>query len=131
MFFIFFCSSAAPSAPVILWSRPYINDIDIQWRWPCSPNGKITAYEVQYWEDGKTDVKKRQFNNQRSTDRISGLKPLTLYRIQLKAATRSGFGDPAMFTLKTGTGVPGITPSHNCFFCYLLARRKIMINDSL
>ena len=100
----------APSSPVILWNKAYLNDIDIQWRMPCSPNGRVTAYEVQYWEVGKTDISKRQFKADKFSDRLSGLKTLTDYRIQLRAATRSGFGDSAFLTLRTLTGVPGIFP---------------------
>ena len=97
-----------------------MNDIDVQWKWPCIPNGRVTAYEVQYWEIGKTEVNKRQFKYDKFTYRITELKPLTNYKIQLKAATRSGFGDPATLILKTGTGGAGIFLLINFIFICLL-----------
>ncbi|XP_065066493.1 protein sidekick-2-like isoform X2 [Rhopilema esculentum] len=97
-----------PSPPIIIWTRTYINDIDIQWKMPCSPNGYISAYQRKFWQLGSSDVKTQEYSYHTHTDRMSGLKPSTEYKIQLKAATRGyGFGDAAVVTLRTRGPFPG------------------------
>lgn len=70
----------------------------IQWKEPLEPNGLLTAYQVDYAEVNGTGLGARRLWRNLTDARVratkmTGLKPLTKYRVWVAGYTRRGLGE--------------------------------------
>ncbi|XP_016419797.1 ephrin type-B receptor 1-like [Sinocyclocheilus rhinocerous] len=59
---------------------------------PEQPNGIILDYELLYYEKELSEVNSTQVRSQTNTARVDGLRPGTMYVMQVRARTVAGFG---------------------------------------
>nr|VZI30952.1 unnamed protein product [Spirometra erinaceieuropaei] len=70
--------------------------MDVSWSPPASPNGKLGAYNVSI-DIGTTDSKEVEGLNASFAD----LKPMTTYKVTVRAQTDAGYGPAASITVIT------------------------------
>lgn len=73
----------------------------LKWSKPVNPNGQLTGYNIYYEEvdgNGNRMERKPQIHEpEMNHAKLSGLKPLTTYRIFIEATTNAGKGNPYEF----------------------------------
>uniref|UniRef100_A0A8C5PG57 Ephrin type-B receptor 3 n=1 Tax=Leptobrachium leishanense TaxID=445787 RepID=A0A8C5PG57_9ANUR len=93
-------NQAAPSAvPNVLSHGSSASSLTLSWSPPESPNGIILDYEIKYFSKGYSGAG-NTVTSQRTTLRIEGMNPDTLYVVQVRARTVAGYGaysDPREF----------------------------------
>uniref|UniRef100_A0A8C2EFI2 receptor protein-tyrosine kinase n=1 Tax=Cyprinus carpio TaxID=7962 RepID=A0A8C2EFI2_CYPCA len=79
----------APSiVPIMHQVSSTMKSITLSWPQPEQPNGIILDYELRYYEKGTIHTVRSQTN----TARVDGLRPGTMYVMQVRARTVAGFG---------------------------------------
>nr|VZI30970.1 unnamed protein product [Spirometra erinaceieuropaei] len=96
-------TESAPSAPQNLVVKVTSNSMDVSWSPPASPNGILGAYNVSI-NIGKTDSQQVDGLNASFAD----LKPLTTYKVTVRAQTGAGYGPAASIIVTTDPDVGGI-----------------------
>uniref|UniRef100_A0AAR2J7S5 receptor protein-tyrosine kinase n=1 Tax=Pygocentrus nattereri TaxID=42514 RepID=A0AAR2J7S5_PYGNA len=89
-------NQAAPSmVPIIHQVSSTMRSITLSWPQPEQPNGIILDYELRYYEKvGELCVCANStiMRSQTNTARVDGLRPGTMYVVQVRARTVAGFG---------------------------------------
>uniref|UniRef100_A0A3B3U1F4 receptor protein-tyrosine kinase n=1 Tax=Poecilia latipinna TaxID=48699 RepID=A0A3B3U1F4_9TELE len=82
-------NQAAPSiVPIMHQISSTMNSFTLSWPQPEQPNGIILDYELRYYEK----VSSSHTATQTNTARVEGLRPGTVYVVQVRARTVAGFG---------------------------------------
>ncbi|CAH2248497.1 ephrin type-B receptor 3 isoform X2 [Pelobates cultripes] len=93
-------NQAAPSAvPNVLIHGSTASSLTLSWSPPESPNGIILDYEIKYFAKGHSGAG-NTVTSQRTTLRMEGMHPDTIYVVQVRARTVAGYGaysDPREF----------------------------------
>jgi len=99
---IFFLLPLGPGPPADFGQDAVYNArVDLYWKAPCEPNGKILEYEIKY---GKTSTNIRQeviVSGDKEKEIITGLAMLTSYSFQIRARNNIGYSPPNMFRVET------------------------------
>ncbi|XP_036409631.1 ephrin type-B receptor 1-like [Megalops cyprinoides] len=86
-------NQAAPSmVPIMHQVSSTMKTITLSWPQPEQPNGIILDYELRYYEKDHTEFNSSMVKSQTNTARVDGLKPGTMYVMQVRARTVAGFG---------------------------------------
>ncbi|KAJ8270206.1 hypothetical protein GJAV_G00111610 [Gymnothorax javanicus] len=86
-------NQAAPSmVPIMHQVSSTMNSITLSWPQPDQPNGIILDYELRFFEKDQTEFNSSMVKSQTNTARVDGLKPGTMYVMQVRARTVAGFG---------------------------------------
>ncbi|XP_017557999.1 ephrin type-B receptor 1 isoform X1 [Pygocentrus nattereri] len=86
-------NQAAPSmVPIIHQVSSTMRSITLSWPQPEQPNGIILDYELRYYEKDLTEANSTIMRSQTNTARVDGLRPGTMYVVQVRARTVAGFG---------------------------------------
>ncbi|XP_015216772.1 ephrin type-B receptor 1 [Lepisosteus oculatus] len=86
-------NQAAPSmVPIMHQVSSTMKSITLSWPQPEQPNGIILDYELRYYEKDHSEFNSSMVKSQTNTARIDGLRPGTVYVIQVRARTVAGFG---------------------------------------
>ncbi|XP_051554241.1 ephrin type-B receptor 1-B-like [Myxocyprinus asiaticus] len=86
-------NQAAPSiVPIMHQVSSTMKSITLSWPQPEQPNGIILDYELRYYEKDLSEVNSTQVKSQTNTARVDGLRPGTMYVMQVRARTVAGFG---------------------------------------
>ncbi|XP_066565884.1 ephrin type-B receptor 1 [Amia ocellicauda] len=86
-------NQAAPSmVPIMHQVSSTMKSITLSWPQPEQPNGIILDYELRYYEKDHTEFNSSMVKSQTNTARIDGLRPGTVYVVQVRARTVAGFG---------------------------------------
>uniref|UniRef100_A0A8C9VXE5 receptor protein-tyrosine kinase n=1 Tax=Scleropages formosus TaxID=113540 RepID=A0A8C9VXE5_SCLFO len=86
-------NQAAPSiVPIMHQVSSTMNSITLSWPQPEQPNGIILDYELRYSEKDHPESNSSVVRSQTNTVRLEGLKPGTVYEVQVRARTVAGFG---------------------------------------
>ncbi|XP_016147362.1 ephrin type-B receptor 1-like [Sinocyclocheilus grahami] len=86
-------NQAAPSiVPIMHQVSSTMKSITLSWPQPEQPNGIILDYELLYYEKELSEVNSTQVRSQTNTARVDGLRPGTMYVMQVRARTVAGFG---------------------------------------
>lgn len=75
--------------------------VDLSWKPPCEPNGKILEYEIKY---GRTSTNRKDeliVSADKEKHIINGLAMLTAYSFQIRAKNPMGYGPPKTFVVTT------------------------------
>nr|XP_033813926.1 ephrin type-B receptor 3 [Geotrypetes seraphini] len=87
-------NQAAPSAvPTMHLHSSTTNSLTLSWAPPERPNGIILDYEIKYFvKQGQTEGIANTITSQKNMVRLEGLRPITLYVVQVRARTVAGYG---------------------------------------
>ncbi|XP_059357285.1 ephrin type-B receptor 1-B [Carassius carassius] len=86
-------NQAAPSiVPIMHQVSSTMKSITLSWPQPEQPNGIILDYELRYYEKELSEVNSTQVRSQTNTAHVDGLRPGTMYVMQVRARTVAGFG---------------------------------------
>ncbi|KAG7457047.1 hypothetical protein MATL_G00242370 [Megalops atlanticus] len=86
-------NQAAPSmVPIMHQVSSTMKTITLSWPQPEQPNGIILDYELRYYEKDHTEFNSSMVKSRTNTARVEGLKPGTMYVMQVRARTVAGFG---------------------------------------
>ncbi|XP_041120107.1 ephrin type-B receptor 1-like isoform X1 [Polyodon spathula] len=86
-------NQAAPSmVPIMHQVSATMKAITLSWPQPEQPNGIILDYELRYYEKDHNEFNSSMVKSQTNTARIDGLRPGTVYVVQVRARTVAGFG---------------------------------------
>ncbi|XP_052405305.1 ephrin type-B receptor 1-B [Carassius gibelio] len=86
-------NQAAPSiVPIMHQVSSTLKSITLSWPQPEQPNGIILDYELRYYEKELSEVNSTQVRSQTNTALVDGLRPGTMYVMQVRARTVAGFG---------------------------------------
>ncbi|KAI1882993.1 hypothetical protein AGOR_G00240640 [Albula goreensis] len=86
-------NQAAPSmVPIMHQVSSTMRSITLSWPQPEQPNGIILDYELRYYEKDHNEFNSSMVKSQTNTARVEGLKPGTMYVMQVRARTVAGFG---------------------------------------
>ncbi|XP_053508136.1 ephrin type-B receptor 1-B isoform X1 [Ictalurus furcatus] len=86
-------NQAAPSmVPIMHQVSSTMRSITLSWPQPEQPNGIILDYELHYYEKDLMEVNSTVLRTQTNTVRVDGLRPGTVYVVQVRARTVAGFG---------------------------------------
>uniref|UniRef100_A0A8C5DS10 receptor protein-tyrosine kinase n=1 Tax=Gouania willdenowi TaxID=441366 RepID=A0A8C5DS10_GOUWI len=86
-------NQAAPSiVPIMHQISSTMNSFTLSWPQPEQPNGIILEYELRYYEKDHAEVNSTIVRSQTNTARVEGLRPGTVYVVQVRARTVAGFG---------------------------------------
>ncbi|XP_036378749.1 ephrin type-B receptor 1 isoform X1 [Megalops cyprinoides] len=86
-------NQAAPSmVPIMHQVSSTMKSITLSWPQPEQPNGIILDYELRYYEKDHTEFNSSIVRSQTNTARLDGLRPGTVYVVQVRARTVAGFG---------------------------------------
>ncbi|KAJ8274578.1 hypothetical protein COCON_G00092030 [Conger conger] len=86
-------NQAAPSmVPIMHQVSSTMKSITLSWPQPEQPNGIILDYELRFYEKDQTEFNSSMVKSQTNTARVDGLKPGTMYVMQVRARTVAGFG---------------------------------------
>ncbi|KAK1162733.1 ephrin type-B receptor 1 [Acipenser oxyrinchus oxyrinchus] len=86
-------NQAAPSmVPIMHQVSATMKAITLSWPQPEKPNGIIFDYELRYYEKDHNEFNSSMVKSQTNTARIDGLRPGTVYVVQVRARTVAGFG---------------------------------------
>ncbi|XP_064182892.1 ephrin type-A receptor 3-like isoform X1 [Anguilla rostrata] len=86
-------NQAAPSAvAVIRKDRTSRNSISLSWLEPERPNGIILDYEVKFYEKQEQETSYTILRAKGTNVTLNGLKPDTVYLLQIRARTAAGYG---------------------------------------
>uniref|UniRef100_A0A665TTS2 receptor protein-tyrosine kinase n=1 Tax=Echeneis naucrates TaxID=173247 RepID=A0A665TTS2_ECHNA len=69
-----------------------MNSFTLSWPQPEQPNGIILDYELRYYEKDHAEINSTILRSQTNTARVEGLRPGTVYVVQVRARTVAGFG---------------------------------------
>ena len=94
--------SLEPGPPAVFRHDAVYNArVDLSWKPPCEPNGKITEYEIKY---GRTSViLKKQVIVTADEEKyvVRNLAISTAYSFQIRARNSMGYGPPKTFVVET------------------------------
>ncbi|XP_068137429.1 ephrin type-B receptor 3 isoform X3 [Hyperolius riggenbachi] len=100
-------NQAAPSAvPLVQSHGSSAGSLTLSWAPPESPNGIILDYEIKYYAKGHSGAG-NTVTSQRTSVRMEGLFPDTIYVVQVRARTVAGYGaysDPREFQTSAEDG---------------------------
>ncbi|XP_014828059.1 PREDICTED: ephrin type-B receptor 1-like, partial [Poecilia mexicana] len=83
----------APSiVPIMHQISSTMNSFTLSWPQPEQPNGIILDYELRYYEKDHAEINSTVLRSQTNTARVEGLRPGTVYVVQVRARTVAGFG---------------------------------------
>uniref|UniRef100_A0A3Q1CGF0 receptor protein-tyrosine kinase n=1 Tax=Amphiprion ocellaris TaxID=80972 RepID=A0A3Q1CGF0_AMPOC len=86
-------NQAAPSiVPIMHQISSTMNSFTLSWPQPEQPNGIILDYELRYYEKDHAETNSTILRSQTNTARVEGLRPGTVYVVQVRARTVAGFG---------------------------------------
>ncbi|XP_051985221.1 ephrin type-B receptor 1-B-like [Xyrauchen texanus] len=86
-------NQAAPSiVPIMHQVSSTMKSITLSWPQPEQPNGIILDYELSYYEKDLSELNSTQVKSQTNTVLVDGLRPGTIYVMQVRARTVAGFG---------------------------------------
>ncbi|XP_061089605.1 ephrin type-A receptor 3-like isoform X2 [Conger conger] len=86
-------NQAAPSpVAVIRKDRTSRNSISLSWLEPERPNGIILDYEVKFYEKQEQETSYTILRAKGTNVTLNGLKPDTIYLLQIRARTAAGYG---------------------------------------
>uniref|UniRef100_A0A672FZP9 receptor protein-tyrosine kinase n=1 Tax=Salarias fasciatus TaxID=181472 RepID=A0A672FZP9_SALFA len=86
-------NQAAPSiVPIMHQISSTMNSFTLSWPQPDQPNGIILDYELRYYEKDHAEINSTILRSQTNTARVEGLRPGTVYVVQVRARTVAGFG---------------------------------------
>ncbi|XP_030629334.1 ephrin type-B receptor 1-B [Chanos chanos] len=86
-------NQAAPSmVPIMHQVSSTMKSITLSWPQPEQPNGIILDYELRYYEKEHTEQNSTVLKSQTNTARVEGLRPGTVYVMQVRARTVAGYG---------------------------------------
>uniref|UniRef100_A0A8C7Y8I8 receptor protein-tyrosine kinase n=1 Tax=Oryzias sinensis TaxID=183150 RepID=A0A8C7Y8I8_9TELE len=86
-------NQAAPSiVPIMHQISSTMNSFTLSWPQPEQPNGIILDYELRYYEKDHAEINSTTLRCQTNTARVEGLRPGTVYVVQVRARTVAGFG---------------------------------------
>ncbi|XP_063069142.1 ephrin type-A receptor 3 isoform X2 [Engraulis encrasicolus] len=86
-------NQAAPSpVTVIRKDKTSRNSISLSWLEPERPNGIILDYEVKYYEKQEQETSYTILRSKGTNVTLNGLKPDTIYLLQIRARTAAGYG---------------------------------------
>ncbi|KAK5859923.1 hypothetical protein PBY51_021439 [Eleginops maclovinus] len=86
-------NQAAPSiVPIMHQISSTMNSFTLSWPQPEQPNGIILEYELRYYEKDHAEINSTILRSQTNTARVEGLRPGTVYVVQVRARTVAGFG---------------------------------------
>ncbi|KTG45777.1 hypothetical protein cypCar_00015896 [Cyprinus carpio] len=77
---------------VIRKDRTSRNSISLSWMEPERPNGIILDYEVKYYEKQEQETSYTILRSKGTNVTLNGLKPDTIYLLQIRARTAAGYG---------------------------------------
>ncbi|KAL7851001.1 hypothetical protein AOLI_G00213570 [Acnodon oligacanthus] len=78
--------------PIMHQVSSTMRSITLSWPQPEQPNGIILDYELRYYEKDLTEANSTIMRSQTNTARVDGLRPGTMYVVQVRARTVAGFG---------------------------------------
>uniref|UniRef100_A0A8C1I3M0 receptor protein-tyrosine kinase n=1 Tax=Cyprinus carpio carpio TaxID=630221 RepID=A0A8C1I3M0_CYPCA len=84
--------SPPSSVTVIRKDRTSRNSISLSWMEPERPNGIILDYEVKYYEKQEQETSYTILRSKGTNVTLNGLKPDTIYLLQIRARTAAGYG---------------------------------------
>ncbi|KAM5163840.1 ephrin type-B receptor 3 [Mantella aurantiaca] len=85
-------NQAAPSAvPIVQSHGSSAGSLTLSWAPPESPNGIILDYEIKYYAKGHSGAG-NTVTSQRTSVRMDGLFPDSMYVVQVRARTVAGYG---------------------------------------
>uniref|UniRef100_A0A3Q3WLA4 receptor protein-tyrosine kinase n=1 Tax=Mola mola TaxID=94237 RepID=A0A3Q3WLA4_MOLML len=86
-------NQAAPSiVPIMHQISSTMKSFTLSWPQPEQPNGIILDYELRYYEKDHAETNSTIQRSQTNTARVEGLRPGTVYVVQVRARTVAGFG---------------------------------------
>uniref|UniRef100_A0A3P8SKC7 receptor protein-tyrosine kinase n=1 Tax=Amphiprion percula TaxID=161767 RepID=A0A3P8SKC7_AMPPE len=86
-------TNQAPSiVPIMHQISSTMNSFTLSWPQPEQPNGIILDYELRYYEKDHAETNSTILRSQTNTARVEGLRPGTVYVVQVRARTVAGFG---------------------------------------
>ncbi|XP_030072107.1 ephrin type-B receptor 3 isoform X2 [Microcaecilia unicolor] len=86
-------NQAAPSAvPRMHLHSSTTSSMTLSWAAPERPNGIILDYEIKYFVKGQSEGIANTVTSQKNMVRLEGLRPSTLYMVQIRARTVAGYG---------------------------------------
>ncbi|XP_058483849.1 ephrin type-B receptor 1-B isoform X1 [Solea solea] len=86
-------NQAAPSiVPIMHQISSTMSSFTLSWPQPEQPNGIILDYELRYYEKDHAEINSTILRSQTNTARVEGLRPGTVYVVQVRARTVAGFG---------------------------------------
>lgn len=75
--------------------------VDLSWKPPCEPNGKIIEYEIKYGRTSDNSKKEVVVSADKEKHIITDLAMLTAYSFQIRARNDMGYGPPKTFVITT------------------------------
>ncbi|XP_078347645.1 protein sidekick-2-like isoform X2 [Oculina patagonica] len=91
-----------PGPPAIFRHDAVYNArVDLSWKPPCEPNGKIIDYEIEYGGVLTGKRKKVVVGAENEGMKVTGLTMETSYSFQLRARNSMGYGPPKTFVVET------------------------------
>ncbi|XP_035279566.1 ephrin type-B receptor 1-like isoform X2 [Anguilla rostrata] len=78
--------------PIMHQVSSTMKSITLSWPQPEQPNGIILDYELRFYEKDQTEFNSSMVKSLTNTARVDGLKPGTMYVMQVRARTVAGFG---------------------------------------
>ncbi|XP_051259115.1 ephrin type-B receptor 1 isoform X3 [Dicentrarchus labrax] len=78
--------------PIMHQISSTMNSFTLSWPQPEQPNGIILDYELRYYEKDHAEINSTILRSQTNTARVEGLRPGTVYVVQVRARTVAGFG---------------------------------------
>uniref|UniRef100_A0A8C2AA43 receptor protein-tyrosine kinase n=1 Tax=Cyprinus carpio TaxID=7962 RepID=A0A8C2AA43_CYPCA len=122
-------NQAAPSiVPIMHQVSSTMKSITLSWPQPEQPNGIILDYELRYYEKELSEVNSTQVRSQTNTARVDGLRPGTMYVMQVRARTVAGFGKySSKMCFQTLTD--GTNPHTNACVCLCDAKVIVILSS--
>ena len=94
--------SLEPGPPAVFRHDAVYNvRVDLSWKPPCEPNGKITEYEIKYGQTSAISKKEVTVTADEEKLIIKDLKMLKAYSFQIRARNSMGYGPPKTFVVET------------------------------
>ncbi|XP_076801540.1 phosphatidylinositol phosphatase PTPRQ-like isoform X2 [Clavelina lepadiformis] len=104
-----------PGPPVIVKCKSVDDQgLEATWQRPVDGNGVLVQYSLRVFDFRKDLVGEKRITEsgeEHYSHIVSGLKPYSLYSVEIAVATKIGFGPYTNCTIRTDEAVPG--PSYN------------------
>ncbi|XP_043572414.1 contactin-2 [Chiloscyllium plagiosum] len=90
------------------------SEIEVSWRAveQVTMNGILLGYEIRYWRDNdkKASADRKRTPGLELSARVTGLRPSTLYHVEVRAYNSAGSGPPSLSTTVTTKKAPPNRP---------------------